>query len=171
MEDRSSPTPDALTPHVRSLAFVAAFQQQSGETASELNNRFPGSTFTPETIVLRKYPGGNDIYLAPNHFAEVYAADLDPVTISVMAAAQRPINAAALSETFTGTATWTSLPSQTLIATADRSLPREAQQFMAQRAGSTITDVQSSHALPAAHPVETADFIAAAASSTAVGEI
>jgi pimeloyl-ACP methyl ester carboxylesterase len=163
--------PDALTPEVHSLVFVAAFQQNSGETASELNGRFPGSMFTSDTTILREYPGGNDIYLAPDHFAEVYGADLDPVTISVMTAAQHPIDAAALNETFTDPATWTSLPSWTLIATADHSLPPEAQRFMAQRAGSTITQVQSSHAVPVAHPLETADLVAAAATSAAAAEV
>ncbi|MBA3905278.1 MAG: alpha/beta hydrolase [Pseudonocardiales bacterium] len=154
---------DALTPHVRGLVFVAAFQQDHDETAGELNYRFPGSGLTPDTTLVRERPGGSGLYLRPEYFAEVYAADVEPAAAAVMAAAQHPIDPSALGETFTGPASWTRLPSWTLIATADGSVPTEAQRFMAQRAGSTVIEIDSSHAVPVAHPAETADLIAAAA--------
>ena len=50
--------PDALTPAVRGLVFVAAFIQDAGETAGELNDKFPGSQLVPETTVVRPGPGG-----------------------------------------------------------------------------------------------------------------
>jgi pimeloyl-ACP methyl ester carboxylesterase len=158
--------PAALTDAVRGLVFVAAFQQDTDETAGELNARFPGSRLVPETTIVRAYPGGNDMYLRPEDFAEVYAADVDAATAAVMAAAQHPIDPAALDETFTGRATWRSLPSWALIATVDRSIPTEAQRFMAERAGSTITEIDSAHAAPVAHPVATAHLIAAAVTGT-----
>ena len=164
--------PDALTPDVRGLVFVAAFQQDHDETAGELNYRFPGSRLTPDTTVVREHPGGSGLYLRPEYFAEVYAADVEPATAAGMSAAQHPIDPSALGETFTGPATWTRLPSWTLVATADRSVPTEAQRFMAKRAGSTVVEIDSSHAVPVAHPVDTADLIAAAAqavSAEAVG--
>lgn len=119
--------PDALTPAVRALVFVAAFQQDTGETAGELNYRFPGSRLIPQTTLVREYPGGSDMYLRSEHFAEVYAADVDPHVAAAMAAAQHPIDPAALNQTFTGSATWRSLPSWTLVATADHSVPTQAQ--------------------------------------------
>lgn len=48
--------PDSLTPAVRALVFVAAFQQDAGETAGELNDTFPGSLLTPDNLLIRKYP-------------------------------------------------------------------------------------------------------------------
>lgn len=39
--------PAAITPAVGGLAFLAAFQQDAGETAGELNYRFPGSRLPP----------------------------------------------------------------------------------------------------------------------------
>jgi pimeloyl-ACP methyl ester carboxylesterase len=155
--------PDALTPAVRTLAFVAAFQQDTGETAGELNYRFPGSKLTPETTLVRETPTGNDMYLLPEHFAEAYAADVSPAIAAVMAAAQHPIDPAALGETFTGKATWRSLPSWALVSTADHSIPTEALRFMAERAGSKVSEIDSSHAVPVAHPGKTAELIAAAA--------
>jgi len=159
--------PGALTAAVRALVFIAAFQQDTDETAGELNYRFPGSGLTPDTTVVREYPGGSDLYLVPAHFAEVYAADLDPAASAVMAAAQHPIDPTALNETFVGRAAWNSLPSWALVATADRSIPTEAQRFMAERAGSSVVEIDSSHAVPVARPAETADLIAAAVHGSA----
>jgi pimeloyl-ACP methyl ester carboxylesterase len=155
--------PDALPANVRGLVFVAAFQQDTGETAGELNARFPGSMLTPDTTAAREHPGGTALSLRPEYFAPVYAADVEPATAVVMAAAQHPIDPAALGETFTGPATWTGLPSWALVATRDRSVPAAAQRFMAERAGSTVIEIDSSHAVPVAHPGATADLVAAAA--------
>jgi pimeloyl-ACP methyl ester carboxylesterase len=157
--------PDALTPAVKALGFVAAFIQDSNETAGELNYQFPGSRLVPETTVVREYPGGSDMYLRPEFFSEVYAADVGEEQAAVMAAAQHPIDPAALGETFSGTATWRTLPSWTLVATADLSVPTEAQYFMARRANSTIVELNASHAVPAAYPAKAADFIATIADS------
>jgi pimeloyl-ACP methyl ester carboxylesterase len=154
--------PRALTSAVRALVFVAAFQPDSGDTAADLNYRFPGSRLTPETTAVHPTPAGDDMLLRPEHFAAVYAADVDPVTAAVMAAAQHPIDPAALGESFTGAATWRALPSWALLADADRSVPVQAQRFMADRARSTVTTVPSSHAVPVAHPRETTAVIAEA---------
>jgi pimeloyl-ACP methyl ester carboxylesterase len=158
--------PQALTHAVERLVFVAAFQQDTGETAGELNYRFPGSMLTPDTTIVRPYPGGEDMYLRADRFAEVYAHDVDADTCAAMAAAQHPIDPAALNETFTGPATWRMLPSWCLVATTDRSIPTEAQRFMAERAKSTTVEIDSSHAVPVARPVETADLIDTAARAT-----
>jgi len=68
-----------------------------------------------------------------------------------MAAAQHPLDPAALSETFAGRATWRSLPSWALVSTSDRSIPTEALRFMAARAGSTVVETDASHAVPLAN--------------------
>ncbi|MBO1756712.1 alpha/beta fold hydrolase [Allobranchiibius sp. CTAmp26] len=151
--------PDALTPSVSGLVFVAAFQPEAGESAGELNDRFPGSGLTPPNVVLREEPAGQGMYLRPERFAQVYAADVAPRTAAVMAAAQHPIDPAALAETFAQPATWHSLPSWALVATADHSIPTRALRFMAGRAGSNVVEIDSSHAVPVAHPAETATVI------------
>ena len=157
--------PAALTPSVGALGFVAAFIQDSGETAGELNYRFAGSRLVPETTIVRETPGGSDMYLRPEFFREIYAADVDPVHAAVMAASQHPIDPTALGESFSGEATWRTLPSSALVASPDISIPTEAQYFMAERAGSIVVEIESSHAVPVAHPVETAQFVASLANS------
>jgi pimeloyl-ACP methyl ester carboxylesterase len=90
-----------LTKHaLKSVVFVSAFLQDSGEAADELNGRWPGSKSGETTTIIRPYPGGNDLYLKADSFAEVYAGDLSPQQAKVLAAAQRPIDSKALGESF-----------------------------------------------------------------------
>lgn len=152
---------------VRGLVFASAFQPEGGESTAMLNSKFPGSLLGEPRVLVRSRPDGNDLYLKPEYFAEVYAADLDAETVTVMAAAQRPIELAALDETFTGAAAWTVIPSWTLISTNDNSLPPAAMRFMAERAGSQSLEVPSSHASPAAQPDAIAGLVSDALNAVA----
>ncbi|WP_204101496.1 alpha/beta fold hydrolase [Occallatibacter savannae] len=67
---------------LKSLVFVSAFVQDEGETAGELNARWPGSKLTEATTIVRNHPDGQELYLKPEAFAEVYAADLPAEQIS-----------------------------------------------------------------------------------------
>jgi pimeloyl-ACP methyl ester carboxylesterase len=155
--------PDALTPDVRALVFIAAFQPDAGETAAELNAKFPGSLLTSDNLLVRDYPNGREVYLRPEKFAEVYAADLDPADAAIMAAAQKPFDPTTLGGSFTAPATWHTIPSWSVVSTADVSIPTRTLRWMAERAGSVVTEVDSAHAVPAAHPdVVTAALLAAA---------
>jgi len=149
--------------HVKALVFVAAFAPDSGESMGELNGRFPGSKLGEITTVVKDYPGGEDLYLRPEHFSDVYASDVSAPAVELMAAGQRPLNVAALSETFNGAPTWSCVRSWAVVANADHSLPPEAQRFMAKRAGAVVIEVEASHAVPVSQPVAVADVIDAAA--------
>jgi pimeloyl-ACP methyl ester carboxylesterase len=148
---------------LRGLVFVAAFQPDAGESTGELNGRFPGSWLGEATTEVRPYPGGNDLYLRQADFGDVYAADLPPVQSAVLAAAQRPIDPGALEETFEGRPTWRGVPSWTVVSTSDHSLPPAAERFMAERAGSTIVEIDASHAVPVSQPEAVAEVVLAAA--------
>jgi pimeloyl-ACP methyl ester carboxylesterase len=155
-----------LSPAVRALVYVAAFQPDTGETAGELNARFPGSLLGPDTIDVLPCPGGNDLYLRQEHFREVYAGDVAADTAAVMAASQRPIDPAAMDEPLTGPAAWRSLPSWSLVSTQDNSIPAQALRFMADRAGSHTVQVPSSHAVPVSHPDVVTDLVLDAVAAT-----
>jgi pimeloyl-ACP methyl ester carboxylesterase len=144
---------------VRAVVFVAAFQQDSDETPAALNAEYPGSLLTPENMIFRDYPDGQEAYLRPEKFAEVYAADVEPLESAVLAVAQHPFDPTALGGSFSGTASWRALPTWSIVATADKSIPTEALRSMAERAGSTVVEVDSSHAVPVAHPEAVADTI------------
>jgi pimeloyl-ACP methyl ester carboxylesterase len=154
----------AAAGNVSALVYVAAFQPDTGEAAGELNEKFPGSLLTPDNLAVAANPlGGHDLTLKPERFAEVYAADLEPELAAVLAASQHPIEPATLGETFTGEPAWRSIRSWALVSTRDRSLPPEILRFMAERAGSSIVEVESSHAAPIAQPAATAELIMEAA--------
>jgi pimeloyl-ACP methyl ester carboxylesterase len=151
--------PDALTEDVRSLVFVTAFQQDAGETAGALNGKFPGSLLIPENLVVREYPGGAEIYLRPDKFGEVYAGDAGARDQKILATAQKPFDPVTLDGSFTNAASWHTLPSWAVVSTKDNSIPTEAQRWMAERAGSTVVEVDSSHAVPLVHPEVVAETI------------
>lgn len=154
----------AAAGNVAGLVYVAAFQPDTGEAAGELNERFPGSLLTPDNLAVSANPlGGDDLTLRPERFAEVYAADLAPEHAAVLAASQRPIDPAALGESFAGEPAWRSIPSWALVSTRDRSLPPAVLRFMAERAGSRVVEVDTAHAAPASRPAEVADLILEAA--------
>jgi pimeloyl-ACP methyl ester carboxylesterase len=155
--------PATATDDVQALVFVSAFQPDTDESTGELNGRFPGSKLSGATTTIRPAPSGQDLYLNPEDFAEVYAADLPATTVALMAAAQRPVDPAALDESFDGDPTWRTTPSWTLISTRDSSLPAEAQRFMAHRADSTTEEVESSHASPVSQPQAVTNLILDAA--------
>lgn len=154
----------AAAGNAAALVYVAAFQPDAGESAGELNAKFPGSMLTPDNLVVSPNPlGGDDLALRPERFAEVYAADVEPGLAAVLAASQRPIDPAALGETLAGEPAWRSIRSWALVSTRDRSLPPAILRFMAERAGSRVVEVESSHAVPVSRPVELTDLILEAA--------
>ncbi|MBV9939600.1 MAG: alpha/beta hydrolase [Acidobacteriaceae bacterium] len=159
--------PAVAKDHLQALVFVSAFLPDSGESTGELNGRWLGSQLGEATTIVRPYPGGHDLYLNPEHFAAVYAADLPPATVSLMAAAQRPIDTAALGEAFHGSPMCRSIPSWAVLSTRDRSLPIGTQRFMAKRAASSVVEIEASHVTPVSQPKAVADVIAVAARSTA----
>jgi len=151
---------------LKGLVFVSAFIQDANETAGELNGRWPGSRLGEETTVVRPYPGGNELYLKAESFGEVYAGDLSKENIEVLSARQRPIDVAALNESFSGAPTWKTVPSWALISTEDLSIPPEAQRAMARRANARISEAAASHAVPLSVPESVVDLI-----RVALGEI
>jgi pimeloyl-ACP methyl ester carboxylesterase len=66
---------------------------------------------------------------------------------------------AAFATSVTGTPTWKTLPSWAVVATADHAIHPHAERDMAKRAGSEITEIDASHAVPATHPADVAAVI------------
>jgi hypothetical protein len=80
----------------------------------------------------------------------------------VLAATQRPIAAAAFDER-SGHPSWRSVKSWAVVATSDRAAGTDIVLEMAQRAGATITEVDSSHAVMVSHPEVVTNVILKAA--------
>lgn len=156
-------------PNVKALVYIAAFVPAAGEPVAQLAGQFPGSLVTDDALDARPYTladgtGGVDLYLKASVFRDAFAADLPRSVTTVLASAQRPWSLAAFTEP-SGAPAWTTIPSWYLVATADHAIPPAAQRFMAQRAGSTVVEVRSSHAALISHPAQTVALIVKAAHS------
>ncbi|MCA2229686.1 alpha/beta fold hydrolase [Nonomuraea aurantiaca] len=105
-----------------------------------------------------------DVYIKPDSFRAVFAADLPANTAALMAATQRPLSMTANNEQ-SGESAWKTLPSWALITLDDRAIPAAGQRFMAERAHARIRTVHSSHAVMVSHPDAVVSIVLVAAGS------
>jgi pimeloyl-ACP methyl ester carboxylesterase len=144
------------------LVYVSGYALAEGESAVDINGRFPagrlGPALRPATFSTGADRPAIELYLKREAFREAFAADLPERVATVLAAGQRPITAAALEERAPAAA-WRTLPSWYLVATADQALHPEAQRVMAKRAGATTVEVDASHAAPLSRPAEVAQLV------------
>lgn len=155
-------------PKIRALVFVAAFAPQAGESVLELTGRFPGSTL-PDALAAPAINevGGEDLYIRPEAFWQQFAADVPQAQAQLMAAAQRPVAKAALTEA-SGAPAWAATPSWFVYGDGDRNIPAAALQSMADRAQSrhTVVVPNASHVVMTSHPDTVAELIVEAARAT-----
>lgn len=148
-------------PNAAALVYVAAFAPDTGESALDLSNRFPGSTLGNAITPPVPLPdGGSDLYIQTDKFHNQFAADVPADEAARMAATQRPINAVALSDGATAPA-WKRLPSWFVYGGQDRNIPAASHAFMAGRAGAQVTTVlqDASHVVMVSHPDAVAELI------------
>jgi pimeloyl-ACP methyl ester carboxylesterase len=152
--------------NVVSLVFVAGVAPEPGESAASLGARFPtgtlGATLAPPVPL---GDGQRDLYIDQSKFWRQFAADSPRAVAAQMAATQRPITEAALSEPAQGEQAWHRLPSWFIYGSLDRNIPRALHAFMANRAhGKEIVEIKgASHALMVSHPAEVTALIERAA--------
>ena len=153
--------------NVKALVFVSAFEPDAGETGAGLSSARPGATLgaTLAPPVLLQ-GGGHDLYIQQDRFPAQFAADVPAAQAALMAATQRPILDAALSEPSTAPA-WKTIPSWTIYGSADLNIPPAEMAFMAQRAHARRTVVINggSHVIMVSHPNEVAALIEEAANA------
>ncbi|MES5048183.1 alpha/beta hydrolase [Rhizobium nepotum] len=151
--------------NVRSLVYVAAFAPEEGEAAADLAGRFPGGTLGQALAApVRLSDGGIDLSIEQARFHDQFAQDVSIEEAALMAAGQRPITEAALTEK-SGKPAWKTLPAYFIYGTGDKNIPAEALAFMANRAGSKATVVVegASHVVMVSQPQAVADLIEKAA--------
>jgi pimeloyl-ACP methyl ester carboxylesterase len=151
--------------NVKSLVYVAAFVPDAGETALALAGKFPGGTLgealAPPVALA---DGGKDLYIQQDKFHQQFAADVPKAAAALMAATQRPIAEAALTQA-SGAPAWKDLPSWSIYGTADKNIPPQAMRSMSERAGARrVVEVKgASHVVMVSHPDEVAALIVEAA--------
>jgi pimeloyl-ACP methyl ester carboxylesterase len=157
-------------PKVKGLVYAAAVMPAAGEAASELIERFPGSSFpTSVEAVPYSLPDGTSgtylLYQADRFHSQV-AADVPASEVALMLATQRPMNLAALKEKVTSAA-WTNTPSWQIRTLQDLAIPFAEQKFEADRAHSRVVEVNASHAVTVSNPDVVAEVIEEAARAAA----
>ena len=152
---------------VKALVYVSAFAPEAGESALALTGKFPGSTLAPTLAPpVKLTSGGNDLYIMQARFHEQFAADVPAAEARLMAAGQRPIADAALSEASTAPA-WKHIPSWFIYGDKDRNIPPAALGFMAERAKSrqTVVVKGASHVVMVSNAPAVASLIERAATA------
>ena len=159
-------SPKVGDPDVKALVYIAAFAPDKGHTVLSLSGLAPGGELGP-ALAFRDVPvpGGQEGYITPSAFREVFAADVDRSTAAVMAASQRPAAVAALGEPSPNEPAWRTIPSWYMVATQDRAIGAAPERIMAKRIGAKTVEVRSSHVPMITHPREVTELILAATRS------
>ena len=142
---------------VKALVYIAALQPDVGESVGKLAGSMPAPSND-----IKKTDDGQFLYLDPANFIKDFCADVPAAEAEFMRASQMPVSVASFSAPAKVSA-WHAKPSFAIVATKDGILSTELQRFMAKRAGSTVTEIASSHVAFISHPKETATVIETAA--------
>ena len=144
------------TNNVKSLVYVAA---------ADLAGKFPGGTLGQALATPVKLADGSvDLSIDRAKFHQQFAHDVSAEEAALMAAGQRPITEAALTEK-SGAPAWKKLPSYFIYGDGDKNIPAQGLRFMAERAGSkhTVVIKGASHVVMVSHPQDVATLIEEAA--------
>jgi len=145
-------------PKVAGLVYIAAFAPAVGQSVGSL-----GASVEPAPMGAEVGPDAQGyLKLTEAGVKNDFAQDLTPTEKNILFAAQAPTAAAAFDENVS-VASWKAKPSWYLVATQDRMIPVAAQRSMAERAGSTVTEVAGSHAVYVSKRKDVAALIARAA--------
>jgi pimeloyl-ACP methyl ester carboxylesterase len=133
---------------VRGLVYVAAFATDEGESVSDIADRYP-----PAEVASFMTRGPNGEWIGEDSEASRLALAWDvPEQIWANRHADNRVSADAIFTETTGRPAWASRPAWYLLATQDKHMPPGAQRDMAERAGATVEEVDTSHAVPHAAP-------------------
>src|ERR1700687_6071543 len=145
-------------PKVAGLVYVAAFALDKGESVSALIKDPPPGAPVPPILP----PVDGFLLLDKAKFPASFAGDVSPEKAEFMADSQVPWGVDALGGNISEAA-WKAKPTCYLLTTEDRMLPPDAQRLMSKRAGATVVEVKSSHAVYVSHPQAVAHIIEEAA--------
>jgi len=145
-------------PKVKSMAYIAAFAPDAGESAASLNESpaEPGEAKAPLLP-----PRDGFLLVDPVKFPTSFAADAPSALTEFMAAAQVPWGLKAVEAKVTKVG-WKTKPTSFLVPSQDRMIPPSLERKMAKRAGAQTEEINSSHAVMLSRPREVAAFIKSA---------
>lgn len=146
--------------NVRALVYVAAFGPDAGENLQSLLQQYPskiGAALVPDAAGF--------LYIDRAQFKEAFAGDVSERDLSILAAAQKPINSVTFGQVYEAPA-WKDIPSWYLVATEDQAINPELQRMFAARMGATTHEVKASHVAFVSQPATVVKIIGEAAEAT-----
>lgn len=144
-------------PNVAALVYVAAYQPTKGESLITLVTETPGPSRE-----IRATKDDKFLYLDPAAFGRDFAADVPAADSAFMAKSQVLASKAAFS-TPVGDPAWRNKKSWAIVATNDRTISPALERRLAERAGSKVVEIPSSHAVFLSQPAKVAEVVATAA--------
>jgi pimeloyl-ACP methyl ester carboxylesterase len=159
-------------PNVKALVYVSAFIPDQNESTFSLVGKDshivppgnPGANLTPRG--LPPFPPTNfDVYINPQSFRDIFAADVPAEQTAIMAVTQRPPALTAFTEQQSVPPAWKTIPAWAILGGADHAVGTDAALWMAKRAaGNRVVEIPgASHALMLSHPDAVTAMILAAA--------
>jgi pimeloyl-ACP methyl ester carboxylesterase len=145
--------------NVKALVYVAAFAPEAGEPIGAFGQQYPA----PLSTALKQDPSGF-LYIDPDKFHDVFAADLPVAETNVAAAVQKPIIGTVFGAS-PDQAAWKTIPSWYIVSQEDRAINPDLERFYAKRMKATTTEVKASHVAFLSHPDVVARVIEQAASA------
>jgi pimeloyl-ACP methyl ester carboxylesterase len=163
-------------PNVKALVYVSAFIPDLNDTTFGLVGKDshivppanPGEPPNPNANLIARGlppfpPTDADVYIKPENFRDIFAADVSPQQTAIMAVTQRPVAVSAFAEQ-SGAPAWKSIPAWAIVGGADHAVGTDSALWMAQRAaGSRVVEISgASHAVMVSHPDAVTNVILAA---------
>jgi len=140
---------------LRALVFLSAFALDEGESCASVMEPFPrsmlASTNVPSPYDAPAAAGGPDLFIEIEQFHETFCADLTEDVAGPMVVSQRPLAAAAFTESPSAVG-WRDVPNWYLVSERDNAIPPDCERFMAQRMNAVTESVDSSHSAFIARP-------------------
>jgi pimeloyl-ACP methyl ester carboxylesterase len=155
-------------PSVKALVYVDAYIPAQGDTLNSLTSAEPGSMLGQSAfnaVPFGKGAGDVDLYVKPSLFPTIVSNGLPAREGAELAAEQRPLAAAVLTEP-SGPPAWKTIKSWDVIGMNDHVLPPAEQLVMAHRAHAKITEVAAPHLSMLAKPGTVTKVILQAANSS-----
>lgn len=140
---------------VRGLVYVAAFAPTEGETVSGIVDAYPEAEVS---AFMERGPDGEWISSDSPEARAALSWDI-PEEIWQRRFEDSRVSSDAIFTEPTGVPAWRTLPSWYILATNDKHIRVEAQRDMAARAGATVVETDTSHAVPHAAPALVVDVI------------
>ena len=150
----------AGNPNVKALVYIAAFAPAVGEAIGQLLPQYP-----TELNAILVGDAAGFAYLDRSRFRAVFAADVDPTTAKIMAAAQKPAFGGIFTEHL-DVAAWETIPSWYMVAKNDKALSPDMERFLADRMDATTVEIKASHVPFISQPDEVVKLIERAARAT-----